>query len=400
MAWRQAQDEDFQHPVLFHLCLLSHFRFTTHRVFASGLHPKNQRIHTKQPNQGVGFVNLKSVFQLAELKRLRIAIALILSVIFGGTVVYVLLEDYSISEAFYMTVITVGTVGFMEVHPLSELGRWFTALLILFSLGTFAYSLSAITSIIVEGQFQQYISGYKVNTEIEKLKNHVIVCGFGRNGSQAVVKLLEFDAKVVVIEKDEQICKALFEGKKHLVVHGDATDDATLVKANIQNARALISTLDHDTNNVFVVLSARNLNPELNIISRASSEVNDSKLRIAGANHVIMPDKIGGAHMAAMIARYELLEFIDFLSSQSDDQGGKLEEILVSDFKSEFLGQSLSDLKIIENTGVNIIGTRSKQGQIEVNPSLQKILGEQLQLFALGTTSQFNTLKNIYLDNA
>ncbi len=348
----------------------------------------------------MGFVNLKSLFQLAELKQLRIAIALILSVILGGTFVYVALEGYTFSEAFYMTVITVGTVGFMEVHPLSEFGRWFTAMLILFSLGTFAYSLSAITSIIVEGQFQHYIKGFKVNAEIEKLKNHVIVCGFGRNGSQAVAKLIEFDNKVVIIEKDEQICKALLESKKHLVVQGDATDDLTLTKANILHANALISTLDNDTNNVFVVLSARNLNPNLNIISRASSEINDSKLRIAGANHVIMPDKIGGAHMAALIARYELIEFIDFLSSQSDKQGAKLEEVLVSEFKTDYLNMSLLDSQISQNTGLNIIGIRNKLGQFEVNPSPQTLLGEQLQLFVLGKKPQFDALKNIYLHKA
>lgn len=346
----------------------------------------------------MGFVNLKSVFQLAELKQLRISVGLILSVILGGTVVYVTMEGFTVSEAFYMTVITVGTVGFMEVQPLSEAGRWFTALLILFSLGTFAYSLSAITSIIVEGHFKQYISGYKVSKEIEKLKNHVIICGYGRSGSQAAAKLSEFDAKVVVVERDENICKSLLESQKHLVVQGDATDDTTLIKANIKNARALISTLDYDTNNVFVVLSARNLNPELNIISRASAEANDSKLRIAGANHVIMPDKIGGAHMAAMIARYELLEFIDYLSSQSDTHGGRLEEVSVSNFKSEYQHQSLADLQIQNNTGVNIIGVRSKLGQIELNPPLSKVLGDQMQLFAIGNTEQFESLKNTYLE--
>jgi voltage-gated potassium channel len=306
-------------------------------------------------------------------------------------------EGYRFSEAFYMTIITVGTVGFMEIHPLSEPGRWFTSFLILFSLATFAFSLTAITSSIVEGQFKQFITGYKVNSEIARLKNHVILCGFGRNGSQAAENLLESETPFVVIEQNEALCKELLESNRMLVIHGDATDDQVLCKANILQAKALITTLDQDTSNLFVVLSARNLNANLNIISRASVAANDPKLRIAGANHVIMPDKIGGAHMAALVSRPELLEFIDFLSAQTASNHCRLEEFNAVKLRPELQHKTLAELQIHSITGANIIGIRTANGLLQINPGPETHLHDAAQLFALGSAEQFHHLKTRFL---
>jgi voltage-gated potassium channel len=321
------------------------------------------------------------------------AALLVLLVISTGTVGYIFLEDYPLTDAFYMTMITIGTVGFMEVHPLSDGGRMFTSALILLSFGTFAYGLSAITSAIVEGQLASFFSGYKVKAEISHLKNHVIVCGYGRNGSQACKQLKDRRIPFVVIEKDDTIYSHLQQDEHILHIHGDATDDRILEKARIFYAKALISTLDQDTSNLFVVLSARNLNKDLHIISRASEEGSDKKLHIAGADNVIMPDKIGGAHMAALVSRPDVLEFLDVLSSNSAGDEAHLEEIIHFNLKPEFENKSISEMGIYENTGVSIIGIRRKSGDFILNPSASTVLDNSMKLFVLGTDSQIELLK-------
>jgi voltage-gated potassium channel len=347
----------------------------------------------------VGPLRLISVFRHADFRSVRIAFLLIILVISTGTVGYMLIEKFKLLEAFYMTMITIGTVGFMEVHPLSDQGRIFTSILILLSFGTFAYGLSAITSAIVEGQLAAYFSGYKVKTEISHLNNHVIVCGYGRNGKQACKQLRSRGLNFVVIERDDKVCASIREEGNTLYIHGDATDDKILESARILNAKALISTLDKDTNNLFVVLSARNLNKDLHIISRASEEGSDKKLYIAGANNVIMPDKIGGAHMAALVSRPDILEFLDVLSSNENVSEAHLEEVLKLDFKSEFRSKSIADLGVNEKTGVTIIGIREPSGHCIINPAQSTVLSPEMKIFVLGSNAQIDTFKKEYLQS-
>jgi voltage-gated potassium channel len=341
----------------------------------------------------VGPINIISIFRHPEFKQLRLALFFIVLVISSGTLGYKFIENYPTLDAFYMTVITVGTVGFMEVHPLSDGGKIFTAILILLSLGTFAYGISAITSAIVEGQIAAYFSGYKLKTEISHLNNHVIVCGYGRNGKQACRQLKTRGVHFVVIERDEAICEGLREDGQTLYIHGDASDDKFLELAGIYRAKALISTLDQDTNNLFVVLSARSLNAKLQIISRASEEGSGKKLYIAGANNVIMPDKIGGAHMAALISRPDVLEFLDLLASSDDDSGAHLEELLNIKLKESYQNKTISALKIHELTGVSIIGIQNSIGEFTLNPPINTVITDNMKLFVLGSYPQINHLK-------
>jgi voltage-gated potassium channel len=347
----------------------------------------------------VGPINIISLFRHLEFKQLRLALLFVIIIISAGTLGFKIIEGYPMLDAFYMTMITIGTVGFMEVHPLSDGGRIFTSILILLSFGTFAYGLSAITSAIVEGQIAAYFSGYKLKKEIGQLNNHVIVCGYGRNGKQACSQLKTREVQFVVIERDEDICERLREEGNTLYIHGDATDDKTLELAGIHSAKALISTLDLDTNNLFVVLSARNLNAKLQIISRASEEGSDKKLYIAGANNVIMPDKIGGAHMAALIFRPDILEFLDVLSSSDDKSGSHLEELLDIKLKDNFQNKTIASLNIHELTGVFIIGIRNNTGEFMLNPPTTTILKDSMKLFILGTGAQINHLKKEFLNS-
>lgn len=347
----------------------------------------------------MGPLNIISIVRHSDFRAIRIALLLIVLVISTGTVGYYTIEDYPIADAFYMTMITIGTVGFMEVHPLSDEGRLFTSILILLSFGTFAYGLSAITSAIVEGQLAAYFSGYKLKTEISHLNKHIIVCGYGRNGKQACKQLQGRGLDFVVIEKDEAICKELMKSGGTLYIEGDATDDKVLKAARIDHAKALISTLDKDTNNLFVVLSARNLNTDLHIISRASEEGSDKKLYIAGAYNVIMPDKIGGAHMAALVSRPDILEFLDVLSSNDNKEEAHLEEILKLQFKPSFADKSIAELNIHNSTGISIIGIRESNGNFILNPNSDTILKSDMKLFILGKNSQIEVFKSEFLQS-
>ena len=197
-----------------------------------------------------------------------------------------IIEGWTFFESFYMTITTVSTVGFGELKPLSSTGQFFTAILIVMSFGTFAYALTSISKYLLEGEYRIYFKDYQMNTEVEKLEGHVIVCGHGRVGTQAVSELIAHDKEYVIIEQSKELLDGFRANKQHLFLEGDATSDDILLKAQIENAQALITTLPSDADNLFVVLSAKELNPKLKIISRASKASSVKKLKIAGASNV------------------------------------------------------------------------------------------------------------------
>jgi voltage-gated potassium channel len=234
-------------------------------------------------------------------KRLIIALLLLFGVFTIGVLGYVWLEGYSWINAFYMTVITMASVGFGEVQPLDTSGKIFTSILIAASVITYVYAITIVTTVIIEDEFRNHFKHMRVNKEIKQLKDHVIVCGFGRNGKQACDQLSSGNVKFVVIESNAHVVEQVNESGDMLCLEGNATEDHILELAGIKHAKGLIAALPDDAANVFIVLTARELNPTMKIISRASSDASESKLKRAGANNVIMPDRIGGTHMAALI---------------------------------------------------------------------------------------------------
>lgn len=310
-----------------------------------------------------------------------------------GVVGYMFFEGFDFWEAVYMTVITVTTVGFNEVKPLSFEGRIFTIFLILGSFGTFAYTITEVTKYVVDGEFRRLLLHIRVDRSINKLKNHTIVCGYGRNGRQAYQTLIENGVSCVVVEKDKEILAELTENSKVLYVEGDATHDDILIRAGIKDARALISALPNDADNLFVVLTARVNNAKIKIISRASEDNSDTKLRHAGVDNVIMPDKVGGAHMAQLVVKPDVVEFIDMLTGQSAVDT-HIEEIQCKTLPESYIGKSIMELNVRKNWGANIVGFKTAKGEYVFNPSPETQIQPDAKLFVLGTSQQITDMKN------
>lgn len=325
-------------------------------------------------------------------KKLYYAIGMVILVLVIGVCGYYFIEDYGFLDAVFMTVITVATVGYREVKELDDAGKIFTSILIIFSIGTFAYAVSVITRYIIEGEFQTYFRHYQVNKEIQKLKNHIIVCGYGRNGKQACDQLRSEGVRFVAIESNPQIIAAMQEEQDLLFIEGDATKDEVLIEAGLESAKALITALPSDAANVFVVLTARDKSPKLKIISRASDDASEHKLKRAGADNVIMPDKIGGTHMAALITKPDVLEFIDHITGTINI---RLEEILFKSLPDSMQNKSIRELEIRNKTGANIIGFKSASGDYIINPSPDTVMMQDAKLFVLGTQEQVSKFKEI-----
>jgi voltage-gated potassium channel len=334
---------------------------------------------------------------IKEYYRFLIPIFLLNSLLVIGTIGYVLIDGYSWFNAFYMTVITVATVGYGEIEPLSDNGRLFTAFLIITSFGTFAYAVSSITKFVIDGELNQFFKNKKLNATVEKLNDHVIICGYGRNGRQAAQVLKKHNKRFVVIEQSSDLTKSINHKFSDLVLNGDATQDEVLLKAGIMKAKALITTLPTDSANVFIVLTARNLNPNLTIISRASDDGSDTKLKIAGATNVIMPDKVGGAHMASLVMKPDVMEFLDFISGQ-DSEAINLEEISLNQVSENLKNKTLKELELRNKSGANIVGFKTASGEYIVNPSADTKIIPASKIFVLGNHEQVNKLKEILKD--
>lgn len=311
-----------------------------------------------------------------------------------GIIGYMWIEGFNFVEAIYMTTISVTTAGFTEVRPLTDAGRIFTIFLLITSWGSFAFALTRITQYIISGEINKYFKTRKTMLRIEKLNNHVIVCGYGRNGHQAAQTLGFHGEQYIVIEFNEAIVeKAAIENPDLLIIQGDSTDDDILRKAGIARAKALITTLPVDAHNLFIVLSARSLNPNIQIISRASENNTYPKLVKAGADNVIMPDKIGGTHMATLISKPDVIEFIDYLSGE-EGESIHIESVSYDQLPTQIRGRSLNEIMNWKKTGVNCIGIKDHDGKFVINPPEDILVMKGMKVLVLGTRQQIEQMKN------
>ncbi len=292
-----------------------------------------------------------------------------------------------------MTVITITTIGYGETKTLTDAGRIFNIVLIITSFSTFTYALASLTQYFASGEMAKYFKNKKLMAALQDLNNHVIVCGFGRNGQQAAQTLLHHKVEFVVIEnKDQSVVEWAADGKNVLHLFGDATEDAILKKAGIERARALVCTLPVDADNVFIVLSARSLNPNIQIISRASQATSVPKLKKAGADNVILPDKIGGTHMATLVSKPDVIEFIDYLSGE-EGESISLESVAYNNLPNELKDRTLKEIMAWRKTGVNCIGIKDAEGKFVINPPEETVISQNMRVIVLGTKPQIDEMK-------
>lgn len=335
-------------------------------------------------------------FQEASSRTIKIGIALLVSVVFFGALGYHLIEGLSVIDSFYMTIITISTVGFKEVGdaPLSDTGKVFTMGLIITSLGSLAYVGSNMARFIFDGELANYIKTYRVDKKIAKLKDHVIIVGYGRNGEQAAIELKEHGVEFVIVDKRDNVISRVRQDPELMYIKGDATHEDVLEQARVRQARALIATTPNDADNVFVVLTARSINPGLTIISRASEFESQMKLKRAGATNVIMPERIGGQRMAKLVHQSDVVEFLEYILLQKS-QDVSLEEVECKNLSRRFVGKSIAELKVREVSGANIIGLKISGARYVFNPDPNMILSRNDQLFVLGNPEQIHKLKEV-----
>lgn len=308
---------------------------------------------------------------------------------------FVVIADYSFVNALYMTVITVSTVGFKEVEPLDTEAKLFTVLLIIFSVGMFGYIISVVTDYITNNKFMEEIKFKKMQKKISTLNGHTIVCGFGRNGQQAMARLASYNKDCVIVESDPELINEIEIRGDLLYVKGDATDDDVLHAAGLEKASSLITTLPSDADNLYVVISTRQYNKDCTLVSRASNDASYKKLKLAGADNVIMPDKLGGAHMASLVITPDIIEFIDRLSIEGESSSN-IEELVIEDLPEEYTNKSILDLDLRKKTGCTIIGFKTPSKEYIINPDANTKLVPRSKLIVIGMPEEIKKLNELF----
>ena len=323
-------------------------------------------------------------------KHLRNALLVLFVIIITGTSGFMLIEGWNIADSLYMTIITITTTGFEEVHQLSTGGEIFTLVLLMVSFGTVIYIGGTGVQILVESKF---FRRKKMQKKIEHLKNHYIVCGFGRMGTHICNDLRQANAPFVVIESNEDNKKKL-EELEYLYDIGDASSDDTLLRTGVKNAKGLVAVLSSDAENVFTTLSAKTLNPQIFVVARAIDDYTEPKLMKAGANRVVKPYELGGVRMAEILLRPGVMDFIDVVAGNNKIDL-QIEEITVN--KGSLMDKkTLADLPIRSDLNVIIVSIQNEEkGLFIYNPKGDTIVDEGNKLIAIGERANLEKLKNL-----
>lgn len=333
-----------------------------------------------------------SKFEATYVSRLIYALALLFIISAAGTIGYHIIEGWNFIEGFYMTLITMTTIGFGETHELSTEGRLFTMGLIIASMVTAGYAFSTIASFIIEGQLNDFIRRRKMGRHIANLQNHIVLCGGGRTGKYIALELYKTHTPFVVIEKNQDVLDSIQYIGDVPYLLADATHDETLLEAGIERASGLVAALGDDKDNVFIVLSARALNSNLRIIARVNEEENEEKLRKAGANDTVSPNAIGGLRMASIMLRPTVVTFLDEMMRVTD-QTLRLEEVPLEK-ATPLVNKTLAQANIGRRTGLLVVAIKTAEG-LQFNPGGATLLNSGDVLIVLGTRDQIAELDNV-----
>jgi voltage-gated potassium channel len=323
-------------------------------------------------------------------RQLKISLLILLLLVSLGTAGYMSIEGWRLLDALYMTVITLATVGFQEVHRLDDAGKAFTVLLIVFGVSVLGYTVGKLAQIMFEGEFQRFLGRKKVEMSIDALRDHYIICGYGRIGALICREFAAKPIPFVVVENDPAVLVKLEEDNV-LFLRGNATEDETLLKAGIKRAKGLVSVVTSDTENVYITLTARGLNPDLFILARSGEPGSEIKLQRAGANKVVSPYHIGGTRMAQAILRPNVVDFIEIATGR-EHLDLQMEEIFIPGH-SPFVGQNLKDAGLRKDTGVIIVGIKKQSGNMVFNPDSASVIEAKDTLIVLGQPSSISKLE-------
>ena len=320
----------------------------------------------------------------------RLMALVILGVLVGGTIGYVLLEGWSAWDAFYMTVITVTTVGYLEVHPLSTAGRAFTVVVLFAGVGSFFYAFSLFMALVADGTMAAWRTRRRLARMLDNLQDHFIVCGFGRMGEIIAGEFKRQGVPFVIIERNpERMHLAMELG--FLAVEADASNEEVLRRVGIARARGFIAAVSTDAENVYAVLSARLLKPDLFIVGRAESEDSRIKLKRAGADRVISPYHLGGLQLAQTALRPAVVDFVQ-LATSSDNMDLNLEQVHIEE-GSSLAGRSLIDASLRQRFGVVVVGIRRADGRMDFNPEPETSMRPGDDLVVLGRAGSLRELE-------
>jgi voltage-gated potassium channel len=309
-----------------------------------------------------------------------------------GVLGYMVFEGWSLADAVYMTVITLTTVGYREVRPLDTTGQLWTMALLITGVGTLFYAAVSSVELVVEGTIRGYFGRRRMERAINRLSGHYILCGYGRVGRQVAAEFALDGVSFVVVEQDHETVEECVE-KGYLVLLGEASDDV-LEEAGLRRARGLVAAVDSDADNVFVVLSARKLNPELHIVARASSDESAAKLEIAGADRTLSPYAVGGRRLASLVTQPLVVDFLDIVTRGEEGMEFRLEEFSVPE-DSFIADHTIGELRIGERTGAMILATRHREGSFETTPSASDRISGGDTLIVLGTREQVARLERL-----
>ena len=309
----------------------------------------------------------------------------------SGVLGYMTLEGWDFVSSFYMVLITLSTVGYMEVHPLSEAGRLFTSVLILLGVGSFFYIAAAFAQVLIEGRLQIIWGRRRMQKMIDRMRDHFIVCGYGRIGSIVVEEVMKDGHDVVVIEQAPELIQQM-EEQSILCMSGDATDDKVLLNAGLKRARSLITALTDEAANVYVTLTARQLNPEIHIIARANNRSHITRLELAGADRVVMPHFIGGLRMAQTVLKPTVTNFLDLAVRSGVDL--QMEELTIGE-DSELVGKDLIASDIRPRFNLIIIAIKKPDGEMVFNPGPKEVLHKEDTLLIVGRKTDMDAFKDI-----
>jgi len=324
------------------------------------------------------------------LLRFRLPAVLLVIIIAIGTAGYMLIEGWNFLDAFFMVIITISTVGYTEVHPLSDVGRIFTSVLIVVGVGTMLFGFGVFAETLAENSFGVFRRQRQMEARLNALRDHFIVCGYGRIGTQVVIEFEQHDVPYVIIDRGEEPLERLHK-EQRLHIEGDAASEELLKQAGIERAKGLVCAVDSDERAVYIVLAARALNPKLYVIARAGYPESIRRLELAGADRVISPYRMAGHLMAELAVRPGLVDVLDTLHHGESDIG--LEEVLVNP-RTPAIGKTVSEAGLLESSRAKLLAVRRRNGSLHVNPPADLRLEEGDLLIALGSEPQLQATLN------